>query len=154
MGTILSLAGRAAQYREYLGSAEDDERELEKDTIAGTILGSPSFADRVVALQGTSIFAKEERDVPAVRALKQMPLANAIVDTVNMAVPDAKLRRKVMCYLLRKHAGLSLRRVAMTVGHMSESGVSLAASRLTAQMEIDPKLRVRMEDIERSLCLL
>jgi putative transposase len=57
-GTVLSLAGGAAQYREYLGSAEDDERELEKDTIAGTILGSPSFADRVVALQGTSIFAK------------------------------------------------------------------------------------------------
>lgn len=95
MRTILSLAGGAAQYREYLGSAEDDEWELEKDTIAGTILGSLSFADRVVALQGTSIFAKEERDVPALRALKQIPLANAIVDTVNMAVSDAKLRRKI-----------------------------------------------------------
>jgi chromosomal replication initiation ATPase DnaA len=92
--------------------------------------------------------------VPALRALKWMPLANAIVDTVNMVVSDAKLRRKIMCYLLRKHGGLSLRTVAMTVGHMSESGVSLAASRLTAQMGIDSKLRVQMEDIERSLCLL
>lgn len=151
---ILGLAGGAAQYREYLGSAEDDKRELEKDAVAGTILGSPLFADRVVALRGTSIFAKQERDVPAVRALRQMPLADAIVDAANTAVPDAKLRRKVMCYLLYKHAGLSLRTIAMTVGHMSESGVSLAGSRLAAQLEIDSRLQAQIESIERSLCLL
>jgi len=151
-GRTLAAARRA--YIEYLaeGVAAPPESPL-RGVVASTLLGSADFVARMRAwLQGRL----PDREVPAARALRVVPSAEAIEATVcdefgarpeGIRKPHAHGNdaRAIAIYLCRRSGALSLAAVGERFGGLSGAGVSKTCARLSARLARDRRLARRLD---------
>ncbi len=120
-------------------------------SIASTILGSDDFARdiRKKYLEGRG----SDRDVPALRELKQRPDIKKIKEWSEKAFPgDGRQARAAGIYLCHRFSGVKLKDIGDLYG-ISESGVTQAGKRFEETMKKDSSLEKRVLEIAGKLGL-
>lgn len=122
-----------------------------QETVASTILGSAAFVSEI---QEDHLNArKTDRDLPALRELKERPSLDEIVKVVGeVFADDERQARKVRIYLCHRFSGARLREIGEMFS-LTESGVTRASKRLAEAMEGDRALRKKIANLQNRLCL-
>jgi REP element-mobilizing transposase RayT len=149
-GKKISLARKG--YRDFVMSLMDRESESPLKGVTGSvILGTDDFVKSIREryLQGTP----SSRDLPALRQIFPGVSIGAVIETVALSIGDQHaFSRHARIYLCRKHTGKKLRTIGNQFG-ISDSAVSQVCKRFKGQMEINRKLRERIEAIEKQINL-
>jgi len=119
------------------------------DVCFSTLLGSKEFIARI---KNEFIdVAKQDRDLPQLRALRNRPPFDLIQSEVEKAAgKQTRLGRRIDIYLCRQHSGLSLKQLG-SLFSLGESGVSQVHRRLKAEISSDNKTARLVSDIEQKI---
>ncbi len=120
-----------------------------KDTKGAAILGDEAFVQWVQAkfLKGRG----KDRDLPGLRELKRLELAQ-IQDMVERSMKnDSRLARKAGIYLCRKFSERTLAQIGQFYGGMGVSAVSQTVQRLESQRQRDKRLDKELTRIEKKM---
>lgn len=118
-------------------------------SIASTILGSEDFVREIREryLEGRG----SDRDIPALRELKQRPDIFKIREAAEKAFPeDSKLARAAGIYLCHRFSGTRLKEIGDLYG-ISESGVNRSCGRLESRLGKDRHLEEELLQLAENL---
>jgi len=118
-------------------------------SIASTILGSEDFVREIREryLEGRD----SDRDIPALRELKQRPDIFKIREAAEKAFPeDGKLARAAGIYLCHRFSGTRLKEIGDLYG-ISESGVNRSCGRLESRLGKDRHLEEELLQLAENL---
>ena len=88
---------------------------------------------------------KEDRDLPAIRALAAKPGIEQIHQITELVFGNQhKIARNVALYLCHKYTGATLKEIGQQYG-ISESGVSQASRRMAIKIGQDNRLKKQMK---------
>jgi hypothetical protein len=124
------------KYRGFVEKAVGEEsRNPLREVVASTILGSKEFIERVLA-RGKWSRAREERDLPALKALQRRPTMIELEKQVEAVLPrENGTFRKFCIYLIHRFGGYSLKEIGgyydMNGPAVSGFGVRLAILQFT-----------------------
>jgi REP element-mobilizing transposase RayT len=122
-----------------------------RKVMGSTILGSADFIKTVKEkyLQDK----KEDRDLPAIRALAAKPGIEQISQITELVFGNQlQIARNAVLYLCHKYTGTNLKEIGQHFG-ISESGVSQASRRMAIKIGHDKKLKKQIKKIEIKLNL-
>jgi len=129
---------------------EDYESPL-KETVGSTILGNSDFVKKICKKYLPE--SKDKRNVPAFSKLSKNLSLQEIESQVQAVFSnEPKLSRKASLYLSHRYSGRRLKDIGNYFG-LAESAVSQASSRFALQVENEPGLRQRIEEVNRELDL-
>jgi len=153
-GFILGCFGKqsASAHRKYRAFVEDRlgkgyESPLRR-AIGASILGSPAFVEEITA---THLKGKEDKDIPVLRQLAMRPAPEQIIEEAKAEFgEDIKLARRASIHLCHKYSGMRLRAIGERF-NVGDTGISEASRRFAKELEVDGKLRVKVERIKGKL---
>ena len=119
------------------------------EVVASTILGSEDFVREIQQkmLEDRPV----DRDLPALRELKERPLPEKIYEvTRKVFVDNARLARLAGIYLCHRYSGAKLKEIG-DLFLLSESGVTQASRRFETSMKVEAQLREKIEQIREIL---
>ncbi len=162
-----AVGGRQARarYRRYVEDGMDEEtKRFYEQKRLGPIIGSEGYRKRIAALLGKGK-GTDPSEYPDRKRIEVRPRLPLIVAKVAKAFgsPERKLyqsirgrgrghlARKVAMAMARIHGGYELKEVARAFGVGHYSSVSVAVSRLRAQMREDARLRSVVNGLAQEL---
>ena len=153
---ILSYFGQkeSAARRNYRGFIEktlgQKIRNPLENVIGSTFLGSQAFIDDI---RGKYLGEKKsDRNLPALKKIMSRPSIESIQDAVRSEFAQVSDIKQVTLYLSHRYSGRRLQEIGAFY-NIGESGVSQASSRMSKRIEVDKKLRQKIEDIRKGLNL-
>jgi len=138
------------QYRKFVQSLVGQQYDSPlKDVIGSVLLGSPDF---IHFIQHKFISKRRpDKDLPALKQLmSQVSMAAVFAEVDAVFGQDPTLARNLKIYLCHRYSGEKLK----TIGNhfaISESAVCHAGKRARRQIDLDRKLRKRVQTIEKKL---
>ena len=121
------------------------------EVVASTILGSEDFVREIQ--QKMLADRPPDRDLPALRELKERPRAEEIYEiTRKVFVDNMRLARLAGIYLCHRYSGAKLNEIG-ALFLLSDSGVTQTSRRFEAAMEAEVQLAKKVEEIREILDL-
>jgi REP element-mobilizing transposase RayT len=137
------------KYRKFVEELLDTEYDSPlKAVIASSILGNPDFVNEV-SEKKLSV-QKDERNVPAVKALRVHPSIDMIMTKVREEVGVDKNTKNMIIYCCQKYSGAKLKDIGERFG-MSDAAVSQACRRLLLKANKDPQINKMIHGLEAML---
>lgn len=121
-----------------------------KMATAGAILGGEAFIEKVQ--QEHLAKATEDRNLPALRALKRKHSMDQIIGLTEKHIEDKTMARKISIHLCHRFSGERLRNIGERFG-LSESGVTQASRRMADKAHKDKILGQGLRKIMEKLGL-
>ena len=121
------------------------------EVVASTILGSEDFVREIQ--QKMLADRPPDRDLPALRELKERPRAEEIYEvTRKVFVDNMRLARLAGIYLCHRYSGAKLNEIG-ALFLLSDSGVTQTSRRFEAAMEVDAQQAKKVGEIREILGL-
>jgi REP element-mobilizing transposase RayT len=131
------------------------------DSVAGTVLGSPSFVDQIIERLKDRL---PDHNVPAARVLKkEVTLADVetvvcgafgvTFDAIRGRRTRGSIARKVAIYLARSKTQTSVTAIGERFGGVGASAISNVVARLAEERRRDRNLDAKLKKLETSLTL-
>jgi DNA-directed RNA polymerase specialized sigma subunit len=138
-------------YRKFVEELIGQEYESPLNgVLAATILGSDEFVKQI---SSRHIERKQnDRDVPAVKKLKNRPSIEAIIQTVQGVIHEEKNAIKASIYLCHKFSDATLKKIGQQFG-VGESAVSQTRRRFALQIKEDEELSKVIDRMKEMLHL-
>ena len=138
------------QYRDFVTRLVGKEYKNPFDEVIGSVLiGGQDFVDDIREKYLAGV--KQNKDLPAVRALAKKISIQEISSIVDNAVgDDTKIARKVKIFLCHKYTGEKLKTIGDIFG-IGDSAVSQVSKRFGMSLKQDKRLRDKVLEIEKMI---
>ncbi|MCB2217809.1 REP-associated tyrosine transposase [Desulfofustis glycolicus] len=136
-------------YRKFVEALLTGEYESPlKEIIASTLLGRPEFVDKISNQKLCEL--RDERNVPALKALRSHPSMDKIITTIKAESIDEKFVRKISIYCCHKYSGAKLKEIGERF-RMSDAAIAQTSKRLSLKAEKNSETKKLLERIEAKL---